>query len=98
MDSGQQGVTSKQIGANISISLGEFGDQLVSELQARYYEQIYRGNVFTVQYTAAALAAPSATVAVNASLHSTTLSHRERTWCCSMLLSRWRHSRPQSTQ
>ena len=65
MDSGQQGVTSKQIGANISISLGEFGDQLVSELQARYYEQTYRGNVFTVQYTAAALAAPSATVAGN---------------------------------
>ena len=48
MDSGQQGVTSKQIGANISISLGEFGDQLVSELQARYYEQTYRGNVFSI--------------------------------------------------
>jgi hypothetical protein len=63
MDSGQQGVTSKQIGANISFSVGEYGEPLVTELQPRFYEQTYRGNTFTVQYTAGALAAPSATVA-----------------------------------
>jgi len=68
MDSGQQGVTSKQIGANISISLGEYGEPLVTELQPRFYEQTYRGNVFTVQFAAAALAAASATSSGNFSL------------------------------
>ena len=56
MDSGQQGITSKQVGGNISISLGEFGDQLVSELQARYYEQTYRGNVFYASQVSTGLA------------------------------------------
>lgn len=40
---------------------GKLGDVIISELNGRYYENVYRGNVFVGSYTAAALAAPSAT-------------------------------------
>lgn len=41
---------------------GQFGDIIVSELNGRYYEQCYRGNVFTGANTAAqALSVASAT-------------------------------------
>ena len=63
MDSGQQGITSKQVGGNISISLGEFGDLLVSELQARYYESNYRGQVFSIGCPLTALTSATATAA-----------------------------------
>ena len=41
-----QGLIGKQTGSNLVQTGGEFGERLVSELQARYYEQAYRGNVF----------------------------------------------------
>lgn len=56
-----QGQTAKQVGNGVIGSGGEFGDQLFTELQPRYYEQAYRGNVFSVTYAAAALVAASAT-------------------------------------
>src|SRR5271167_215965 len=44
-----QGLTSKQTGLNeIAPSAGEFGDQLISNLQPRYYEWAYRGKVYTL--------------------------------------------------
>ena|SRR5712664_4169821 len=49
---GNQGQTGKQVGQNITAGLGEFSEVLVSELQARYYEQAYRGRIFTA-YAAA---------------------------------------------
>jgi hypothetical protein len=58
---GSQGQTGKQPGQNLVVGLGEFSELLATQLMARYYEQTYRGNVFGVTYTAAALAAPSAT-------------------------------------
>jgi hypothetical protein len=62
MDSGQQGQLTKQTGANISLSMGEYGEPLVTELQPRFYQQTYRGVTFTTQFPAAAAAAASATV------------------------------------
>lgn len=41
-----QGILTKLTGYNIPRNGGEFGDGLVTELQPRYYEQAYRGNVF----------------------------------------------------
>jgi hypothetical protein len=59
---GNQGQASKQIGQNVTLGFGEFSEALVSELQARYYENVYRGNVFTASNTAAlALSLNSAT-------------------------------------
>lgn len=59
---GNQNQTGKQIGQNIALSVGEYGDALVSELQARYYQNNYRGNVFFAANTAAqALSVASAT-------------------------------------
>lgn len=46
MDSGQQGITSRQVGQNIAFSVGEFSDQLFTELQGRSFEQTYRGNKY----------------------------------------------------
>ena len=43
---GNQGQTGKQVGQNLTAGFGEYSDVLVSELQARYYENVYRGNVF----------------------------------------------------
>jgi hypothetical protein len=66
----QQGTTGKQVGQVPIASAGEFGEVLVSELMARYYEQNYRGNLFGVGYTAAALAAPSATASGSFTLYN----------------------------
>jgi hypothetical protein len=66
----QQGAVGKQVGQVPVASAGEFGEVLVSELMARYYEQNYRGNLFGVGYTAAALAAPSATASGSFTLYN----------------------------
>lgn len=54
---GNQNQTGKQFGQNITLGMGEFSEALVSELQPRYYEQVYRGQTF---YTSVAAAAPTA--------------------------------------
>ena len=56
---GNQGQTGKQVGQNVISGVGEFSELLVSELQARYYEQAYRGQTFL---TSVAAAAPTAYV------------------------------------
>jgi len=61
LSQGNQGQTGKQVGQNLVVGLGEFTDQLITQLMARYYEQTVRGNVFGVVFAAAATAAPSAT-------------------------------------
>ena len=43
---GNQGSSGKQVGQNLTVGLGEFSEQLVSELHAPYYEQTYRGLTF----------------------------------------------------
>jgi hypothetical protein len=43
---GNQGQTGKAIGQNLVVGLGEFSEVLVSELMARYYENVVRGLVF----------------------------------------------------
>lgn len=43
---GNQGQIGKQLGQNVTAGFGEFSEALVTELQARYYEQNYRGNMF----------------------------------------------------
>ena len=59
---GNQGQTGKQLGQNLTASFGEYSDLLVSELQARYYENVYRGAVFsTANSGAQALSVASAT-------------------------------------
>jgi hypothetical protein len=50
---GNQGQTGKQVGQNLTASLGEYGEQLASELQPRYYENTYRGQKFSACNTAA---------------------------------------------
>jgi len=54
---GNQGQTGKQVGQNLTAGFGEFSDLLVTELMPCYYEQTYRGNKYSVTWTAAALAA-----------------------------------------
>lgn len=66
----QQGATGKQLSQVPIASAGEFGELLVNELMARYYQQNYRGNMFAAGYTAAALAAPSATAAGSFTLYN----------------------------
>jgi hypothetical protein len=66
----QQGATGKQVGQVPVASAGEFGEVLVNELMARYYQQNYRGNLFCAGYAAAALAAPSATAAGSFTLYN----------------------------
>jgi hypothetical protein len=51
---GNQGQAGKLVGQGQTVSLGEFGDTLVSEYQARYYEQVYRNNTFFTSVAAAA--------------------------------------------
>lgn len=63
---GNQGQIGKQLGQNITASFGEFSDLLVSELQPRYYEQAYRGNVFVAANQA--IAAFSTAVTTNTGL------------------------------
>ena len=50
---GNQGATGKTPGQNVTVGLGEFSDVLVTELQPRYYENAYRGSVFTSSNAAA---------------------------------------------
>jgi hypothetical protein len=68
----QQGATGKQVGQVPVASAGEYGEVLFNELMARYYQQNYRGNIFAVSYTPAALAAPSATAAGSFTLYNPT--------------------------
>jgi hypothetical protein len=58
--SGNQGVTGKVTGQGQVISLGEFGDELVTELMPRYYENTYRGNTYTFGISNTALVAANA--------------------------------------
>ena len=69
-----QGLLGKQTGPNVTPASGEYGDGLVTELQPRFYEQTYRGNTFSAQWAAGALAAPSATVAGAFSFYNPTTS------------------------
>lgn len=48
----QQGATGKQVGQVPAASAGEFGDVLVTEYQARFYQQNQRGLMFTGGLTA----------------------------------------------
>jgi hypothetical protein len=50
---GNQGQTGKQVGQNLTVGFGEFSEQLVTELMARYYELTYRGQKFSACLTAA---------------------------------------------
>jgi hypothetical protein len=50
---GNQGQTGKQTGQNITVGVGEFSEALVTELQPRYLEQAYRGNIFFAALQAA---------------------------------------------
>lgn len=58
----QVGVQQLADGANPVARALKTGETGVSEIQARYYENTYRGNVFGVSFPVAALAAASATV------------------------------------
>jgi hypothetical protein len=59
---GNQGQTGKQTGQNITVGVGEYSEALVSELQPRYYENAYRGNLFyAVNIAAQALSVASST-------------------------------------
>jgi hypothetical protein len=51
---GNQGQVGKQVGQNLTVGLGETSDMLVTELNARYYEQNYRGNTYFLSVAAAA--------------------------------------------
>jgi len=58
---GNSGQTSKQVGQALTVGFGETSDVMVTELQARYYENTYRRNKFGVTFPAAAVAVASAT-------------------------------------
>jgi hypothetical protein len=58
-----QGLSTKQTGVGtITPNSGEYGDQLITQLQARYYEWAYRGKLWTLSsaYGGAVLVAASA--------------------------------------
>jgi hypothetical protein len=57
---GNQGQSGKQVGQNLTVGLGETSEVLITELQPKYYQQNYRGIVFSAQYSSAALAAAAA--------------------------------------
>lgn len=44
---GNQGQAGKQFGQNLTVGFGEFNDLLVTELQARFYQQAIRANVYS---------------------------------------------------
>jgi hypothetical protein len=46
LNQGNQGQTGKQLGQGLVAGFGEFSDQLVSQLMAKYYQQNYRGNKY----------------------------------------------------
>src|SRR5271155_5230297 len=58
---GNSGQTSKQVGQSLTVGFGETTDLLATELQARYYQNTYRGNKFGVTFPTAAAAVASAT-------------------------------------
>jgi hypothetical protein len=49
---GSQGQAGKQVGQNLTLGFGEYSDALVTELQPRYYQQNYRGNVYFLNASA----------------------------------------------
>lgn len=49
-------------GVQAPLRAGKLGDQIVSELHGRYYEQCYRGNLFSVGMTSTALSANTITL------------------------------------
>lgn len=54
---GQVGPSSAQSaspGTNPTVRVGQLGDVVVSELHGRYYEQAYRGSIFTISVVTAA--------------------------------------------
>ena len=53
---------SMQPGSNPSLRQGNLGDLVVTELHGKWYEQCYRGNLFSVGMTATALSANSFTL------------------------------------
>lgn len=63
--SGNQGQLGKQLGQNIVGGFGEYSEVLVTELQARFYQQTYRGLVFSIGCSLTALSA--ATILLTAS-------------------------------
>lgn len=54
---GNQGQLGKQTGQNIVSGFGEFSDILVSEFQPRFYQQNYRGQLFSIGCNLTALSA-----------------------------------------
>lgn len=68
---GNSGQTSKQVGQALTVGFGETSDVMVTELQARYYENTYRGNKFNAA-NQAAVTAPAALTAssVNFTLYN----------------------------
>ena len=46
LNQGNQGQTGKVLGNSLTASFGEYQETLVTELHARYYQNVYRGNVF----------------------------------------------------
>ena len=59
---GQVGPTTNSDGAPQLLRLGRAGDVVISELHGRFYEQVYRGNVFSVGMNAVALSANTITL------------------------------------
>lgn len=51
---GPSSVQSAAPGTNPTVRLGQLGDLVVSELHGRYYEQTYRGSVFSLSVSTAA--------------------------------------------
>jgi hypothetical protein len=64
LSQGQVGqIASAGDGVQVALRAGRLGDQIVSELHGKYYEQTYRGNVFSIGMTSTALSANTITVA-----------------------------------
>lgn len=63
LSQGQVGqIQSAGDGVQVALRAGKLGDQIVSELHGKYYEQTYRGNVFSVGMTSTALTANTITL------------------------------------
>ena len=75
---GQVGPSSTQSsspGTNPAVRQGQLGDVIVTELHGRYYEQAYRGNLFTLSVsTAAAITAYTGAAAGTPQLASITIA------------------------
>lgn len=57
-----QGLTGKAVGASVGAGSGEFSELLVTELQPRFYEWAYRGNLFSAGSSTTALSANTITL------------------------------------